>query len=52
MDRLWFVNRILAVSFTEKNGKIRIISARRATPAEKEAYNYGYYSTIDLTRRR
>jgi uncharacterized DUF497 family protein len=34
------VNGLLAVSFTERNGIIRIISARRATRAEEEAY-YG-----------
>jgi uncharacterized DUF497 family protein len=42
-----FVNRVLAVSFSERNGKIRIISARRATPAEEEEYFYGYSQSLN-----
>lgn len=30
--------RLLVVSYTEREGAIRIISARRPTPAEKRAY--------------
>ena len=33
---------LLMVSYTEKAGIIRIISARRATKTEEEAYFYGY----------
>jgi uncharacterized DUF497 family protein len=33
------VNKILFVVFTERKEKIRIISARKATNAEKEIYN-------------
>ena len=32
----------LTVSFTERNGKIRIISARKADKNELEEYFYGY----------
>jgi uncharacterized DUF497 family protein len=35
------VNRVLMVSFTERDGVTWIISARRATWAEQEAYYYG-----------
>jgi uncharacterized DUF497 family protein len=42
-----FVNRVLVVSFTERNGKIRIISARRATVLEEEEYCNGYCQSID-----
>jgi hypothetical protein len=31
-------NRLLVVSFTERQGRIRLISARRATPREREDY--------------
>jgi hypothetical protein len=31
-------NRLLVVSFTERQGRIRLISARRATPREHEDY--------------
>ncbi|MHB8165499.1 MAG: BrnT family toxin [Sulfuricella sp.] len=31
-------NRVLVVSHTERSGKIRIISARPATPAERKIY--------------
>lgn len=34
-------NRLLLVSFTERNGRIRIISARRATPRERRDYESG-----------
>jgi uncharacterized DUF497 family protein len=33
---------LLMVSYTEKAGIIRIISARKATKTEEEAYFYGY----------
>jgi uncharacterized DUF497 family protein len=33
---------LLMVSYTEKTGRIRIISARKATKQEEEAYFYGY----------
>ena len=33
---------VLMVSYTEKDGLIRIISARKARPIEEEAYFYGY----------
>jgi uncharacterized protein len=33
---------VLIVSFTERRGFIRIISARKADKTEKEAYYYGY----------
>jgi|TergutMp193P3_1026864.scaffolds.fasta_scaffold77818_2 uncharacterized DUF497 family protein len=33
---------VLMVSFTEKNGSIRIISARKATKIEEEEYFNGY----------
>jgi hypothetical protein len=32
-------NRLLVVSFTERRGRIRLISARRATPQEREDYD-------------
>ena len=31
-------NRVLIVSFTERGGAVRIISARAATPRERKAY--------------
>ena len=31
-------NRLLVVSFTERRGRVRLISARRATPREREDY--------------
>ena len=34
-------NRVLAVSHTERSGKIRIISARPATRAERRIYEKG-----------
>ena len=34
--------KILKVVFTERNGIIRIISARKADKHEEEAYFYGY----------
>ena len=33
---------VLMVSFTVRNGSIRIISARKATKVEEEKYFYGY----------
>jgi len=33
---------VLFVSFTERHGLIRIISARKASKTEEEAYFYGY----------
>jgi len=33
-----FRNRLLFVSFTEREGRIRIISARKATRKEREGY--------------
>jgi uncharacterized DUF497 family protein len=33
---------LLMVSYTEKQGWIRLISARKATKQEEEAYFYGY----------
>jgi len=33
---------VLTVSCTERNGIIRIISARKASKTEEEAYYYGY----------
>jgi len=36
---------VLIVSFTERRGFIRIISARKATKTEEEAYYYGYGKT-------
>jgi uncharacterized DUF497 family protein len=41
------VKRVLVVCFTERNGVTRIISARRATFKEEEAY---YYGTDDPAR--
>jgi uncharacterized DUF497 family protein len=35
---------VLMVSFTERNGVIRILSARTATKIEEEEYFYGYGS--------
>ena len=35
--------RILIVSYTERNDKIRIISARRVTPKERTDYEYGRF---------
>jgi uncharacterized DUF497 family protein len=37
-----YVGRVLVVSYTEKDGVTRIISARRASRSEEEAYYYGY----------
>ena len=37
-----FIDNVLVVIFTEKDRVIRIISARRARPAEQEEYYYGY----------
>ncbi len=31
-------NRLLVISFTERAGRVRIISARRATRRERESY--------------
>ena len=31
-------NRLLTVAYTYRNGKTRLITARRTTPAEKEIY--------------
>lgn len=36
-----FAGRLLAISHTERNGKIRIISARLATRAERKLYEEG-----------
>lgn len=33
--------RLMVVSYTERKQKIRLISARKATPKEKEAYEKG-----------
>lgn len=35
------VGHLLVVSYTERSGKIRIISARRATPRERNDYEEG-----------
>ncbi|GHT58875.1 hypothetical protein FACS1894109_13810 [Spirochaetia bacterium] len=42
-----FIDNVLVVIFTEKDTVIRIISARKASPAEQEEYYYGY-STYDF----
>ena len=34
--------KILKVVFTERNGRIRLISARKADNTDKEEYYYGY----------
>lgn len=34
-------NNLVLVCFTERNGSIRIISARRATPGERQDYESG-----------
>jgi len=36
-------NRLLIVSYTEKHGKIRIISARELTPKERREYEHGRF---------
>lgn len=36
-------NRLLIVSYAEKSGKIRIISARELTPKEKREYEHGRF---------
>lgn len=36
-----FQGRLLVVVFTERNGAIRIISAREATRGERKAYEHG-----------
>ncbi|HEX8249224.1 MAG TPA: BrnT family toxin [Pyrinomonadaceae bacterium] len=36
-------NRLLIVSYSEKSGKIRIISARELTPKEKRDYEHGRF---------
>jgi len=36
-------SRLLIISFTERENKIRIISARELTPAERRAYEHGYF---------
>lgn len=36
-------NRLLIVSYTEKTGKIRIISARELTPKERREYEHGRF---------
>jgi len=36
---------VLTVCFTERNGTIRIISARKASKNDMEAYFYGYDKT-------
>jgi len=33
--------RLLVVAYTERNGRIRIISAREATPKERRQYESG-----------
>jgi uncharacterized DUF497 family protein len=38
-NSIW--NQLLAVVHTERRGKIRIISARRATPKERKIYEDG-----------
>jgi len=35
--------RLLIVSYTERENKIRIISARELTPKERREYEHGYY---------
>jgi uncharacterized DUF497 family protein len=35
--------KFLIVSFTERENKIRIISARELTPVERRAYEHGYF---------
>lgn len=37
------IKEIITVVYTERNDKIRIISARTATKEEKELYYYGSY---------
>lgn len=36
-------HRFLIISFTERENKIRIISARELTSAERKAYEHGYF---------
>ena len=38
---------LLMVSYTERAGVIRIISARKATESEEEMYFYGYNTNCD-----
>lgn len=35
--------RLLVVVYTERGSNIRLISCRKATPAEAKAYEQGYY---------
>ena len=35
------LGRLLAVVFAEREGTVRLISARKATPAERKAYENG-----------
>lgn len=37
-------NRLLVVAYTERDGKIRIIHARKATPTERRSYESGTQS--------
>ena len=37
------LKRLLIVSYTERNDKIRIISARELTPKERRNYEYGRF---------
>lgn len=36
-------NRLLIISFTEREDQIRIISARELTPAERREYEHGHF---------
>lgn len=35
--------RLLIISFTERENRVRIISARELTPAERRDYEHGYF---------
>lgn len=37
------LNRLLIISFTERENKIRIISARELTPTERREYEHGHF---------
>lgn len=39
---------LLMVSYTERSGIIRIISARKATQNEEESYFYGYCTDLSV----
>jgi uncharacterized DUF497 family protein len=36
-------NRLLIISFAERKNRIRIITARELTPAERRTYEHGYF---------